>query len=454
MKLIPKYKDGNKYEPRKNSEGKYIINPKDPRDVKFLHELQGKRGAKAGNSKDLVKGLYNAAAFATPLGDAEDAINIYQDVKKGNYGSALLTAGLLLPSLIIPGNLNKGKKLINKSTSSTSSTVDPYLIQKYKQRKAELNDNSVFDNPDIDIIEDNVNREIAWLPANEKIQLSDNTFTTLQSAVRHIDDDMYSRAVDTYLDNLDWSGDVDKLKAVKETLNRIKAAKQIVKNPNVRTFQGFYAIPENLAEADKYDFLNTNTDGITFHDKKESKAFVRKPVEMIQTRSTTPLHENEHVYQRLMRQLNGKTTYTPAQENLFNKVYGVLDTARDSSTSIREKGATNKELQRLMKDLFKKQRGYTPTWHDTNRFIDNLPDEQLLEFYERPNQLVKNDLDFDDVPYSQPINDYHRDYLDFYFQQRKYANDDFIRSLRNVLKYGPALAAPLAISSTVNNEEK
>lgn len=115
--LIPKYKDGSKYEPRKNSEGKYIINPNNPQDVKFLHELQGKRGAKAANNKgNIVKGIADAAAWVTPLGDVEDAISIYQDTKKGNYGSALLTAGLLFPSLLIPGNLNKGRKLISKSS--------------------------------------------------------------------------------------------------------------------------------------------------------------------------------------------------------------------------------------------------------------------------------------------------------------------------------------------------
>lgn len=124
--LIPKYKDGNKYEPRKNSEGKYIINPNNPQDVKFLHELQGKRGAKAVNNKgNIVKGIAEAAAWVTPLGDAEDVISIYQDTKKGNYGSALLTAGLLFPSLLIPGNLNKGRKLIKKSTKSDDLPFPP-----------------------------------------------------------------------------------------------------------------------------------------------------------------------------------------------------------------------------------------------------------------------------------------------------------------------------------------
>lgn len=116
-RLVPKFKDGSKYEPKKNKEGKYIINTSDPRDVKFMHELQGKRGAKARSSKDLVKKAYDVATLVTPLGDVEDVVSIYRDTKEGNYGDALLTAGLLFPSLFIPGNLNKARKAVSKSSS-------------------------------------------------------------------------------------------------------------------------------------------------------------------------------------------------------------------------------------------------------------------------------------------------------------------------------------------------
>ena len=38
-------KQNQEYTPRVNSEGKYIINTDDPRDVKWLNERRAKRGA-------------------------------------------------------------------------------------------------------------------------------------------------------------------------------------------------------------------------------------------------------------------------------------------------------------------------------------------------------------------------------------------------------------------------
>lgn len=52
---------------------------------------------------EIARGIADAAAYVTPLGDVEEVYQIYKDTKAGNYGSA--TAGLALMAL--PGNIGK-----------------------------------------------------------------------------------------------------------------------------------------------------------------------------------------------------------------------------------------------------------------------------------------------------------------------------------------------------------
>lgn len=453
--LIPKFKDGSKYEPKKNKEGKYIINPNNPQDVKFLHELQGKRGAKAAANKgDIVKGIVDAATWVTPLGDAEDVISIYQDTKKGNYGSALLTAGLLLPGLVIPGSLNKGKKLISKKAridaeipSPEPKSVKDYEvpeenIQRYKDLKNEVETHKTFNTPDVNVIEDNVLREIAWIP-NDKVQLSKNTFTTLQNAIRRMNEPMYSDALSKYLQDLRKSGNLEKLNTINKGIERVNLAKEVVKNPSTRTFQGIMAIPEEDALNDGYSFLVPGVSGITFPDLGDAKAYVKRPVEDLRNRSTTPLHENEHVYQWLMGRSTGwDNAYTPKQKELFNEVYQTSPTLQEAAESATEldKGATNKEFQRLMQDAYTQEYGKVPSYWDLNRYIENAPEEQLIKLFNTEN----------------PVNIYHTDYLNYWKTKAKDPKfvSKWVRQFRNVLKFGPALATPFAINALLPKEQE
>jgi hypothetical protein len=85
---------------------------------------------------------------------------------------------------------------------------------------------------------------------------------------------------------------------------------------------------------------------------------------MLNTRSTTPLHENEHVYQMLMSPTgNWDDAFTPAQKALYNKVYKTLPTPINSaSIDIIEKSTTNKELQRLIQDMYQREHGVVPNY--------------------------------------------------------------------------------------------
>ena len=63
------------------------------------------------DGRAVVKPLYDAATWVTPLGDAEEIYDVYNSLTKGNYGDAAL-AGV---GFVLPGVIGKGwNKLTNK----------------------------------------------------------------------------------------------------------------------------------------------------------------------------------------------------------------------------------------------------------------------------------------------------------------------------------------------------
>lgn len=379
-----------------------------------------------------------AAAQATPVGPYIDALlagqsglNLAIQNQEGTLGfnseTALNTLGML------PLSWRMLKKVGNVSPKYAASTgVSPDKVSEYKSRRDRLVQHNIYKNPDLNIIEDNVLREIAWMP-NDKIALTSNTFTTLQNAVRRMKEPLYLNALARYLQDLRKSGNITKLNKINEAISRIEKARSVVGDPEVGQFQSYFAIPDELASIDGYSFLKDHVSGITFAKDGKAKAYVRKPNEMLDTRSTTPLHENEHVYQMLMSPTgHWADALTPEQKALYDKVYRTLATPTNSgSADVVEKSATNKELQRLIQDMYQKEHGVVPNYWQLNKYIDDLPNEVLIALFQRP------------------VNGYHYDYLQHYIAEG-HKDTEFIKNFRNILKFGPALATPVLM----NNQQK
>lgn len=386
-----------------------------------------------------------AAAQATPAGPYLDAllaghsgVNLAIQNEEGTLGFNAETAMNTLGMIPFGFRMwNKAKTAVNPGQASlagdpryaSSTGVSPKTITEYKNRRDRLAAHSVYKTPDINLIEDNVLREISWIP-NDKIALSSNTVTTVQNAVRRMNEPLYREALNRYLQGLIDSGNIDRLNKINQAIIRVERARRVVNDPDVRHFQSYFAIPDDWASSNGYSFLDTGVSGITFATNGRAKAYVRKPANMLNTRSTTPLHENEHVYQMLMSPTgNWDDAFTPAQKALYNKVYRTLPTPTISaSVNVVEKSTTNKELQRLIQDMYQREHGVVPNYWQLNKYIDELPDEVLIALFQKP------------------VNGYHSDYLRYYMTEG-YKDPDFIKNFRNILKFGPALATPVLMNN-------
>lgn len=380
-----------------------------------------------------------AAAQATPAGPYLDAllagqsgVNLAIQNQEGTLGFNAETALNTLGMIPFGFRMLKKTKTAVDPRQASSTGVSSDRISEYKNRRDMMVAHNVYKTPDVNIIEDNVLREIAWVP-NDKISLSSNTFTTVQNAVRRMNEPLYREALTRYLQGLRNSGDIDRLNKINEAIARVEKARTVVNDPDVRHFQGYFAIPDDWASSNGYSFLSDGVAGITFANNGRAKAYVRNPSSMLNTRSTTPLHENEHVYQMLMSSTgNWNDALTPAQKALYNKVYRTLPTPTISaSTDIVEKATTNKELQRLIQDMYQREHGVIPNYWQLNKYIDELPNEVLIALFYKP------------------VNGYHSDYLRHYMTEG-YKDPNFVKNFRNILKFGPVLATPVLM----NNQQK
>ena len=100
----------------------------------------------AQGRNEVARGVADAATYVTPLGDAEEVYQIYQDTKAGNYGSA--TAGLALMAL--PGSIGR-------------------LFRKGKNASKKVSRLNITD------IENNA-KVLTINPTLQKVQTGDNTF--------------------------------------------------------------------------------------------------------------------------------------------------------------------------------------------------------------------------------------------------------------------------------------
>lgn len=370
-----------------------------------------------------------AAPYIDALLAGQSGVNLAIQNQEGTLGfnaeTALNTLGM------IPFGFRMFKTVRPKLSSryNISTEVSPDKVSEYKNRKARLVTYNTYKNPDINLIEDNVLREIAWVP-NDKVALTSNTFTTLQNAIRRMREPLYREALTRYLQRLKNSGDIVKLNKINEAIARVEKARKVVNNPDVRHFQSYYAIPEDQALNDGYSFLGDGVAGVTFTGNGRAKAYVRNPTNMLDSKSAAPLHENEHVYQMLMSP-TGKwnDALTSAQKALYNKVYRTLPSPSISaSTEVIEKSATNKELQRLIQDMYQREHGLIPNYWQLNKYIDELPNEVLIALFQRP------------------VNGYHYDYLQHYTTEG-YKDPEFIKNFRTILKFGPMLATPILMNN-------
>lgn len=370
-----------------------------------------------------------AAPYIDALLAGQSGVNLAIQNQEGTLGFNAETALNTLGMFPFGWRMFKTVRPTLNYRYSSSTRVSPDKVSEYKNRKDRLVAHNTYKNPDVNLIEDNVLREIAWVP-NDKVALTSNTFTTLQNAIRRMKEPLYREALTRYLQGLKNSGDIVKLNKINEAIARVEKARKVVNDPDVRYFQSYYAIPDDWASLDGYSFLSDDVSGIAVTKNGRTKAYVRNPTSMLDSKSTTPLHENEHVYQILMSPTgNWNDALTPAQKALYNKVYRTLPTPTISaSTDVIEKSATNKELQRLIQDMYQREHGVIPNYWQLNKYIDELPNEVLIALFQRP------------------VNGYHYDYLQHYIAEG-YKDSEFIKNFRNILKFGPVLATPILMNN-------
>ena len=73
----------------------------------YTHPIKGSYARAYDGLSNIYNTVKDGALGWTPLGDVADAVGIANDVNKGNYGSAAMTAGLMF----LPGSANKLKQM-------------------------------------------------------------------------------------------------------------------------------------------------------------------------------------------------------------------------------------------------------------------------------------------------------------------------------------------------------
>lgn len=275
-----------------------------------------------------------------------------------------------------------------------------------------------YSTPDMYLIEQNIDREMAHLPQDLRKELSNYIKNPTP-----INKQKAQSVIDRY--GKEYGGTKEFERLIFPYYKRALGAKSATIDPRVTEYQSFYELPMEYLERSHFEDLSPNVGGLHF---SRGSSYVRKPVK---GDPSIPFHEAEHGYQSQLAESVGQE-FTPAQEDMLNKVYKTTANPEiEASKDILEKGSTNAELRRRIAKMYEQQYGKQSSYDELNTFIDNLDNKTVTQIYR------------------DPVNGYHGDYIagtigeDVNSVNGYILKPEVIKDLKQAWKYVPVVTTPI-----------
>lgn len=202
--------------------------------------------------------------------------------------------------------------------------------------------------PDNYLIQQNVLRELSWLPQSAQKPVTQMITTGRTSQP-------------TAVIQLPWRQRI----TARRSYNRALKAQEAIKSPSVTTYSNMQAMPKAEMEALNYRPIAEGVQGVHTRSGNYLNDIWSPDA------ASTALHEGTHGYQQLV-------PYSRAQSKLLKDTYLLpRRVAHADSKLVSEMGATNAEIRKHLAD----QLGHQPTYEELNTYINSLTDNQAVNLF-------------------------------------------------------------------------